>query len=302
MNVIRLILAVSVILYHSYPVTGKTSFPLPYIQQFAAEWAVDGFFVISGFLLVGSWLNKPKLWPYLRNRALRILPGFWCCLLVTAFVIAPISSWMTHRSVAELFQGPQSSWNYVWHNAFLRITQRGISGTPAGVPFDGVWNGSLWTLFWEAIAYVCLPILGLLGLLKRRSVVLGLLAGTWLLNLGVAYHLLPPNYFLVQGSRLGLMFMCGMALHLYGAQISSRRSAVVAALAILIAAPLLHDYRILGAPALAYLVIWTGASIRRPVLELRNRDISYGMYIYAFTVNSCWSSPDCAICPLRSSR
>ena len=191
---------------------------------------------------------------------------------------------MTHRSVAELFQGPQSSWNYVWHNAFLRITQRGISGTPAGVPFDGVWNGSLWTLFWEAIAYVCLPILGLLGLLKRRSVVLGLLAGTWLLNLGVAYHLLPPNYFLVQGSRLGLMFLCGMALHLYGAQISSRRSAVVAALAILIAAPLLHDYRILGAPALAYLVIWTGASIRRPVLELRNRDISYGMYIYAFTV------------------
>jgi peptidoglycan/LPS O-acetylase OafA/YrhL len=52
---------------------------------------VDGFFAISGFLITRSWLRRPNAGDYLAARGLRILPGLWINLVVTAFVIAPIA-------------------------------------------------------------------------------------------------------------------------------------------------------------------------------------------------------------------
>ena len=61
--------------------------------------AVDGFFVLSGFLVTGSYQRIDVLtghagfWTVVRfgwHRFLRIMPGFWVCLLVLALVIAPL--------------------------------------------------------------------------------------------------------------------------------------------------------------------------------------------------------------------
>jgi hypothetical protein len=48
------------------------------------------FFAISGFLITSSWLGNPRLGNYFVARGLRILPGLWVCLVITAFVIAPV--------------------------------------------------------------------------------------------------------------------------------------------------------------------------------------------------------------------
>lgn len=40
--------------------------------------AVDSFFIISGFLIVKSWNDKPIFTSFLLNRILRIYPGFIC--------------------------------------------------------------------------------------------------------------------------------------------------------------------------------------------------------------------------------
>jgi hypothetical protein len=37
---------------------------------------VDGFFLLSGYLIVRSWQLNPDLFSFLRNRVLRIFPGY----------------------------------------------------------------------------------------------------------------------------------------------------------------------------------------------------------------------------------
>src|SRR4051794_13693486 len=138
LNFVRLAMATGVIVWHSFPLTGH-SVPWWPLRQLLGEVWVDGFFAISGFLIVSSWLRDPDAGRYLRARLLRIMPAFWVCLALTAFVIAPLT---THRF------GPANI-TYVLRNALLWMAQYDIAGSPSGVPYPHVWDGSLWTLFWE---------------------------------------------------------------------------------------------------------------------------------------------------------
>ena len=54
--------------------------------------ALAGFFVLSGYLVLQSWLRSEGLIDYLRKRVLRIYPGFVAATLVCAFVIGPLAA------------------------------------------------------------------------------------------------------------------------------------------------------------------------------------------------------------------
>lgn len=283
LNLVRLILASAVIFWHSFPVTNR-DFPVPRLAQLFGDFSVDGFFAISGFLLTGSWLFKPRVWSYVKNRFLRIMPAFWMCLILIAFGVAPIVTAIRGDSVRELFLGSHSAQRFVLENALLKIRFWDVAGTPVGVPYPGVWNGSLWTLFWEALAYVGLLFLGITTLLRRRVVVAAILGLLWIAGIGLQMHALSDNYYTENGTRLGFMFVAGMVLQLYADRIpSSRWCAALAAILVCVSVTL-PDYRILGGAALAYLVIWTGGAIRSKKFQLKDRDISYGIYIYGFPV------------------
>ena len=59
LNLFRLGLAAEVMLFHSWPVTGRTPPHLLLQLLFAVDG--HGFFAISGFLITASWVNDPKL-------------------------------------------------------------------------------------------------------------------------------------------------------------------------------------------------------------------------------------------------
>lgn len=297
LNALRLAMATGVILWHSWLITGRTISFEPAHQLMRDVW-VDGFFAISGFLITWSWFKRPRLRDYFVARGLRILPGFWVCLIVVAFVIAPIGVAIGGGSPGQLLlsSGPVQ---YVLNNSALMIKQNDISGTPLGVPLPGEWDSSLWTLYWEMLCYIAIAVLGITGLLRRRWVVpvLLTLAVIWSIRLPTMVALVeaPPDkrppldeatqLLIAEGSaaRFAVMFLAGALLYQVRNVIPARWSLVALSVTVVLAASLLPNYRWIGAFPLAYALVVGGALIRNPRFRLRT-DLSYGVYIYAFPI------------------
>ncbi|MBA0047233.1 acyltransferase [Mycobacterium sp. NPDC050853] len=270
----RLILAIGVIFWHSWPLTGREIGYAP-AERLLGDIFADGFFVISGFLITAAWIRRPYLKEYWTSRVLRIFPGLWVCLLVIAFVIAPIAAKIKHTTVAW-----SSELGYVVNNALLNVAYAGIDGTPTDVPYPGVWNGSVWTLFFVLLCDVMVSVLGFVGLLKRRWVIPTLLVAAISWSAYVSYT--PPLYSLPQMlARFFVVFLAGALLCQYQDKVPARWSLVALSVAIVAASGFTQNYRVIGALPLAYAVIVSGALIRKA--RLRN-DFSYGVYIYAFPV------------------
>jgi peptidoglycan/LPS O-acetylase OafA/YrhL len=277
LNSFRLALATAVILWHTFPLTGR-HLPFAVHQLFSQAW-VDGFFAVSGFLITSSWLSRPSLGVYFAARALRILPGLWVCLTVTAFVIAPIGVAIQGGSAARLLLS-SAPVEYVVKNSAVWIFQVDIGGTPRGIPDPGMWNGSLWTLQYEVLCYIAVAGLGVVGLLARRWFLPAAmaLAVTWA---ALASYTLDGVPTVAQnGARFAVMFLAGALLHHFREIVPARWSLVAVSVAVVLVATLLPDYRLVAAIPLAYAIIVSGALIDNERFRLRN-DLSYGVYIYA---------------------
>ncbi|KLO43427.1 acyltransferase [Mycobacterium nebraskense] len=291
LNAWRLLLAAEVIFIHSWGVTGRNPSNKPVYQLLLCV-GVDGFFAISGFLITASWLGNPRVRHYFTARALRILPGFYACLIITAFVFAPIGVAMQGGSVTKLIASG-APLEFVIENSAVALVKFDIGGTPQGVPVAGVWNGSLWSLIWEVMCYLIVAAIGVVGLASRRWVspaifVVALIGASLLPPLTSPEELahqqgdvLLPLIFLA--CRTAIMFSAGALLYQWRDKIPARWSLVTVSLVIVAASSLLPDYRLVAAVPLAYAIIVSGALIHNKRMRLRT-DLSYGVYIYAFPI------------------
>lgn len=279
LNAFRLALATEVILFHSFLITGHE--PPAATKQLLFSAGVDGFFAISGFLISRSWLSDPRVRDYLAARALRILPGFYVCLVATAFIFAPLSVAIQGGSVGKLLLS-SAPFEYVLKNSAIAYLHLDVRGTPHGTPAGPAWNGSLWSLIWEVMCYLAVAGIGMLGLANRGWVSPAILAFAI-----VGAALLPPLTFpgvwtIPQlAARSAIMFASGALLYQWRDAIPARWSLVALSAIVVLAAGQLPDYRIVAGLPLAYAVVVSGALIKTKRLRLRT-DLSYGMYIYAF--------------------
>ncbi|MCV7030085.1 acyltransferase family protein [Mycobacterium sherrisii] len=281
LNAWRLILATGVILEHAWPLTGRNLLP-PFDQLISQVW-VDGFFVISGFPITASWVHNPRLREYATARALRIFPALWVCLLVVAYVIAPIGVAIQGGPVAKIWLS-LAPLEYVLNNAVLNFFHVGIAGTPTGVPRPGVWDGPLWTLAFELVCYVAVAVAGLAGLLKRRWPAPVVFAVAVAASALLSYPVLRAETIPQMVARFAVVFAAGAVLHQYQDLIPARWSLVALCAAIVVAAGVLvPNYRVVAAIPLAYAVVVSGALMHNPRLRLRT-DLSYGVYIYAWPI------------------
>ena len=167
-DLIRFLAAGLVILSHAYPLSGNGADPLEYVSknQFSfGSLGVAVFFMVSGFLIAQSWERKPRLIPFLKKRALRLLPGLIVVVAITAlligplFTVLPLSEYWQHRQVLEYFK-----------NILLYDTWYDLPGVFGNLPFAGSVNGSLWTLTYEVRCYLILALLGMAGVLRYKQV------------------------------------------------------------------------------------------------------------------------------------
>ena len=299
-NALRLFLAGLVLVSHTIQLSTSGQDPL---GRFTGSYvdlstvAVDGFFALSGFLIAGSFLRSPSVGRYLWRRGLRILPGYWVCLLVTAGLIAPLAWFIEHDDLAGYpVLGEASATSFVWQNAGLLIRQFDIAGAFGGE----VANGSLHTLVYEFACYLLVAVLGAVGVLARRPwmMVVGL-AMAWTLILAE----LVTDSGLIAGQparetllRYGTMFLAGVVAYLFGDRIPlTGRGGAVAAVVLggaFVTCSLVPgdarstlSYALIAPPAVAYLVLLFGASPRLARVGSR-RDLSYGLYVYAWPVQA----------------
>jgi peptidoglycan/LPS O-acetylase OafA/YrhL len=204
LNFLRLCLALEVVVWHAYALRAGTWLP-GWVERLLGDIAVDSFFAISGFLITRAWLRRPHVGRFLLARARRLLPGLWVCLIITAFVIAPLAARWSGSSAPSMSE----QWSYLWQNALTRYAHPGIEGTPRGIPVAGAWNGSLWSLRFEADCYLLVLVGGLFGLFRARVVVAGGTLALCALTAMGSDELAPLLF------RTLLMFGCGATLYLF---------------------------------------------------------------------------------------
>jgi peptidoglycan/LPS O-acetylase OafA/YrhL len=285
---LRFALAATVVVHHSYRLSGHSD-PLARLTRSQVDLgiiAVAGFFALSGLLIARSADRARSPLDYLWHRVLRIFPGFWVCLVVCAALFGPLFWLVEHRSLDGYLSiaqnGPVS---YVLSNATLAVGQTQIDNVLAGNPYPLGMNGSLWTLPYEFAWYLMTGALAVFGLLRRRVAVTILLA---LLvvpqNIGLPQPLLAvPGLGYALQSRFALAFCLGILAYLWRERIVLDDRLVVVAALVGVVSLVTRTFPILGVAALAYGLLW--AAWRLPLRRFdARRDISYGLYIYAFPV------------------
>jgi len=125
--------------------------------------ALDLFFLISGFLVTASILNK-GVKNYVVSRVLRIYPALWVNLILVTFVLGslvttlPLIEYLTNGDVWTYFKG-------------LALTYQG------GFFLPGVFtqnhnqavNGSIWSVVIEVWLYIIVLFVYLFGIMRSRA-------------------------------------------------------------------------------------------------------------------------------------
>ena len=287
-GLLRLVLALLVIVSHAFPVGGfgkDPTGPLTKGQAELGDLAVVGFFAVSGYLITLS-ASRTSLGTYLWRRFLRIMPAFWFVLLFTALVIGPTYYARSHGGLAGYFEEPDGPLGYLGRNWFLLIRQFTIHDVFAEVPDNGgVLNGSLWTLFFEALCYLIVGALAVVRVLARRRWLVPILAVLFY-TASMVVPLTPVNSFtLAELSRLGSVFLTGATVAVYRDRLPFNGWIALACLPLVICTALFGGLRTVGYVALCYLVLWAAGRAPRGLQKVGSvNDLSYGVYIFAWPV------------------
>lgn len=284
---LRLFFAGVVVWSHAYGIGGFGGDPIYGAARgsvTAGFVAVGGFFVLSGFLITRSYRTAPSVGRFLWHRCLRILPAFWVCLAVVAFIFAPLAYFHDRGTLAGFLRGTDSPWSYVTNNALLTIRQIDVRGLLQHLPSPAAFNGSLWTLQWEFLCYVGVAAFGVVAAFQRKpGVALILAVAAYALSAVLSSRAYPGTSFAAEVVALLAYFAAGSCAYLMRAEIPMRWSlAAAAAAAIAISLPTRAAPFVL-LPCLSYVVLF--AAMKLPVRSFDRRiDLSYGVYIYAYPV------------------
>jgi peptidoglycan/LPS O-acetylase OafA/YrhL len=179
-----------------------------------------------------------------------------------------------------------------------------VDGVFAGTPYATL-NGSMWTIAYEFRCYLLVLMMGLAGLLSKRSVVSFLTAGSLILS---AIH---PNIWgwfhgrLIFGEpdasiRFFGIFGCGALFYLYRDRIRyDWRLAAFAGCALTVLMFFSYSAEAAVSTFGSYVMFWFAFNVKSPTLAAvgKSVDLSYGVYLYAWPVQKSLIWFDAGISP-----
>jgi peptidoglycan/LPS O-acetylase OafA/YrhL len=293
-DLLRILFATLVLLSHALELTdGNWSREI--LHRFTGApmsfgmFGVDGFFVLSGYLITRSWLEDPELLNFLRKRLLRIVPGYLVAVMLSTIAVGFLAP-----AVEPFF----SRLDVHFLNSVLRLSSPMTPPVLPGLPYAEV-NGALYTIGYEFRCYLLVALLGVCGLLRRPMVCL---AATVLLLSAVIYptffwQLHWPRYVQVVigqpglASRMTAVYLAGVCFYLFRDRLVFRPwlgwTAGSLLVGVFVLTPFLGEFALVvcGGYLMFYLgrmrLSWLSGMSRLP-------DISYGIYLYGWPVESLW--------------
>ena len=284
-NALRLIFAVMVVAYHAVVLPWQGSgTPGEDALAVMAEIGVQGFFVLSGYLVYASLERSSSLALYTEKRIRRLYPGYATIVIVCALAALAFSpEARANLGAVAAYLG--------WNLVFLNFVAPDLPGVFGANRFSEV-NGALWTLKIEVMFYLVLPLLAALLRFAGRQkwLVLTLLyvgAEAW--RIGLEEMGRPRARRLLVGLSRQLpgqmsFFVTGIAFHMI--QLDTRRLqlAGLAGLGVFVLSLLTPLAEPLRAVGLGALTIYLGTGVARTVDAARFGDLSYGLYIVHFPI------------------
>ncbi len=167
-DLLRLIFAALVMLYHVPVLSGQES---SFLLFHLPTQAVDGFFVISGYLVAASADRTDGTWRFYVKRLLRLYPLYAVTIICQAAAMTAILG---------------LSYPGLWHElslylganlGFANFVKPAMGNALAGLPLEII-NPSLWTLKIEVAFYIILPELIMLVRGSGRWVLVAVLIGS----------------------------------------------------------------------------------------------------------------------------
>lgn len=294
---LRWLMAFMVIFSHAGPLAGfyggkdlGTQFS---DEQSLGGVAVAGFFFLSGFLITRSKMGRSSTPRFFWRRIMRIYPGWFLILLLTAFVLAPIA-WVQETGSIDGFWNAtsESPLTYFSNNMWLPLIQHNIAGMGTSLPFyidhgGFEWNGSAWTLAFEFGAYILVGALGVVGALSNRLVgaivaisIIGLAMLQWL-QLG-DLEALSPVFSDFRVLLLMAPFAFGILFALFGDKIPIDNRLAIACVLVAGFTYAKGGWLVFGQYAFCYLLIWFAITVKQLKNWDKHGDFSYGIYIVAW--------------------
>lgn len=284
-HLVRLLLALMVVAYHAAILPGialweSVEGPL----SIAAELGVQGFFVVSGYLVWSSLQRSASIGLYAEKRVRRLFPAY-----VVVVAVCAIGALIVSEEARGDLGGVG---RYVgWNLAFLNFMEPSLPGLFEGNRFSEV-NGALWTLKIEVMFYIILPVLGWMLVAAgqyRWLLIVMIYAGAeaWRIvfeQMGAT----QGGGFMAELSRQlpGQMsfFITGIALAAWRDHVNWRSAVVPLAVILLVASVVLPSLDFLRAASLGVTIVWIATGLPHLFNAARLGDFSYGIYIVHFPI------------------
>jgi peptidoglycan/LPS O-acetylase OafA/YrhL len=125
----------------------------PLGKYLSPQFAVRGFFVISGLLIYRSYTRSSSAASYFEKRVRRIYPAYFTVIVLAAIALYPMSILPASQYFGLGF------WKYLSANlVFLNFLAPSLPGVFTASNETAV-NGALWTLKIEVAFYLCVPVI-----------------------------------------------------------------------------------------------------------------------------------------------
>ena len=278
---VRISLALIVVFAHIAALTKMQDFKYFEII-FDANFAVKGFFAISGFLVAKSYLSSRNTLEYAEKRLRRIYPAYTASIILS-FVIGLIA---TTLSVSEYLQSSQTLKYIIANLIFLNFVQPTLPAVFENNPMQAL-NGALWTIKVEIMLYFCIP--ALIYLFKRfgstrTTLIVFFLSVAWV-------YFFTVHYSGNNGVELARQFPGQLSYFILGALYAVNSKAlnkikIIAFISLIALFVTENPSAKLFIDPIAYssIVILISVDAFRKVNIGKYGDISYGIYLYHFPI------------------